>query len=382
MTDMAVPFMDLRPKDDGPDIERAIRRVVERGWFVLGPEVEAFEREFATACGARAAVGVGTGTDALFLILKALGLGPGDEVITTPLSAAYTALAVLMTGARPVFADIDPDRLTIAPDAIAAAIGPRTVAILPVHLYGQAADMAAIEQLAARHHLAVIEDCCQAHLATSHGRPVGTIGVAGAFSFYPTKNLGALGDGGAIVTNDTALAERLKRLRNGGQRDRYHHLEPGVNTRLDELQAAVLRVRLSRLAAWTESRRDLARRYRDALLDAPLVVPPEADAGHVYHLFTVRSSDRTRLQQYLALQGIDTLIHYPVPIGRQPALKDAAPAACPIADLVCSEILSLPLYPSLPPTAVDRVARTIHAFEPSKVSARLGPSIGSGTTVS
>jgi dTDP-3-amino-3,4,6-trideoxy-alpha-D-glucose transaminase len=382
VTDTAVPFMDLRPKDDGPEIERAMRRVVERGWFVLGPEVEAFEREFATASGAQAAVGVGTGTDAIFLILKALGLGPGDEVITTPLSAAYTALAVLMTGARPVFADLDPDRLTISPDAIAAAIGPRTVAILPVHLYGQAADMTAIAQIAARHHLAIIEDCCQAHLGTSQGRPVGTIGVAGAFSFYPTKNLGALGDGGAIVTNDTALAERLKRLRNGGQRDRYHHLEAGVNTRLDELQAAVLRVRLRRLPAWTESRRALARRYRTALADAPVVVPPEADAGHVYHLFTVRSLERARLQQHLMLQGIDTLIHYPVPIGRQPALADASPTPCPVADLVCGDIVSLPLYPSLSPDAVDRVARAIHDFVPSKVAVGLGPSIGSGTTVS
>src|SRR5205807_7159719 len=211
------------------------------------------------------AVGVGTGTDAIALTLRALGVGPGDEVITTPLSAAYSALAIIMAGARPVFADIDPVRLTIDPAEVERAIGPRTRAILPVHLYGQPADMAAIERLASRHNLALVEDCCQAHLATAGGRPVGTIGIGGAFSFYPTKNLGALGDGGAVVTNDRALAERIKRLRNGGQSDRYHHQEFGVNSRLDEMQAALLRARLPWLRGWTSQRRALAERYRAAL---------------------------------------------------------------------------------------------------------------------
>ena len=224
-----IPFMSLVPKDDAADVRAAIDRVIARGWFVLGPEVEAFEQQFAAASGAAYAVGVGTGTDAIALILRALGIGAGDEVITTPLSAAYSALAIMMAGARPVFTDIDPVRMTIDPRQIEAAIGPKTRAILPVHLYGQPADMAAIEAIAAKHHLAIVEDCCQAHLATSGGRPVGTIGAAGAFSFYPTKNLGALGDGGAIVTSDRTLADRLKRLRNGGQTDRYHHVEPGIN---------------------------------------------------------------------------------------------------------------------------------------------------------
>ena len=197
---------------------------------MLGPEVSAFEAEFAAACGAAHAVGVGTGTDAIALILRGLGIGPGDEVITTPLSAAYTALAVMMAGARPVFADIDPARHTLDPAAVERAITPRTRAILPVHLYGQAADMGALAHLAERHGLAVVEDACQAHLATAAGRPVGTIGVAGAFSFYPTKNLGALGDGGAIVTNDASLAATLRRLRNGGQTNRYHHVEAGINS--------------------------------------------------------------------------------------------------------------------------------------------------------
>jgi dTDP-3-amino-3,4,6-trideoxy-alpha-D-glucose transaminase len=225
MTDRRVPFMDLRPREDAADVEAAIRRVVDRGWFVLGPEVEAFEAEFAKASGARHAVGVGTGTDAIALILKGLGFGHGDEVVTTPLSAAYTALAPMMIGMRPVFADLDPDRLTLDPKAVEAAIGPRTVAIMPVHLYGQPADLPAIAAIARRHGLALVEDCCQAHLATCAGRPVGIESVAAAWSFYPTKNLGALGDGGAITTNDAELAARLKRLRNGGQTDRYLHLE-------------------------------------------------------------------------------------------------------------------------------------------------------------
>ncbi len=249
-----IPFNALRPADDAARVDAAIRRVIESGWFVLGPEVEAFEREFAAACGTAHAVSVGTGTDAIALALRGLGIGAGDEVITTPLSAAYSALAIMMAGARPVFADIDPARLTIDPARIEAAITPRTTAILPVHLYGQAADMDPILAIAARHNLAVVEDCAQAVLATCKGRRAGTMGVAGAFSFYPTKNLGALGDGGAIATNDAALAARLVRLRNGGQSKRYHHDEFGVNTRLDELQAAILRERLAFLPHWTEQR--------------------------------------------------------------------------------------------------------------------------------
>ena len=283
MTPPRIPFIDLRPGEDDAAVRAAIDRVIARGWFVLGPEVDGFETEFAAAMGASCAVGVGSGTDAIALILRALGIGPGDEVITTPLSAAYTALAVMTTGARPVFADIDPTRLTIDPQQIASAIGPRTRAILPVHLYGQAAEMASIEGLASRHNLAVVEDCCQAHLATCEGRPVGSFGAAAAYSFYPTKNLGALGDAGLLTTADGAVAERARRLRNGGQTDRYHHGEFGVNSRLDEIQAAVLHARLAWLPRWTEARRALARRYRERLRDAPVFVPPERDPGHVYH---------------------------------------------------------------------------------------------------
>jgi len=362
-----VPFNALVPGEDRVEIRAAIERVVASGWFVLGPEVEAFESEFARAVGAAHAVGVGTGTDALALILRALNIGPGDEVVTTPLSAAYTALAVMMAGARPVFADVDPVRLTLDPDRVEELIGPRTRAILPVHLYGQAADMSALERIAARHDLPIVEDCCQAHLATAAGRPVGTLGAAGAFSFYPTKNLGALGDGGAVVTNDRALAARIRRLRNGGQIDRYRHEEAGVNSRLDELQAAILRARLPRLGRWTERRRALASRYRRLLADAVGIdLPSERDPGHVYHLFVVRVRDahaeaRSALQTSLASRGIETLIHYPVPIPRQPALAAVEPHECPAATRACAEVLSLPLHPGLSDAEVDMVAASVRS---------------------
>ena len=235
MTSARIPFAAPAPRDDADAVRAAIDRVVSSGWYILGPEVEAFEAEFANACGAPHAVGVGNGTDALALIFRALGIGAGDEVVTTPLSAAYTALAVLMVGARPVFADIDPKRLTIDADAVERVITSRTRALLPVHLYGQAAEMPSLERVASRHNLTIVEDCCQAHLATAAGRPVGTIGVAGAFSFYPTKNLGALGDAGAVITRDPALAERVRRLRNGGQTSRYNH---EVETRRNETPPA------------------------------------------------------------------------------------------------------------------------------------------------
>jgi len=363
-----VPFISLVPKDDAADVRAAIDRVIARGWFVLGPEVDAFEQQFAAASGAACAVGVGTGTDAIALILRALGIGAGDEVITSPLSAAYSALAIMMAGARPVFADIDPVRMTIDPRQVEAAIGPKTRVILPVHLYGQPTDMGSLEAIAAKHCLAIVEDCCQAHLATCGGRPVGTIGVAGAFSFYPTKNLGALGDGGAIVTNDRALADRLKRLRNGGQTDRYHHVEPGINSRLDDLQAAILRARLPRLHAWTDKRRILAARYRERLTGSAVDAPPECDPGHVYHLFVVRHRARRDLQAHLAARGIETLIHYPLPIPKQQALAALDPADCPVASRVCDEILSLPLHPGLTADQVDEVAAAVHAFEPRTVT--------------
>jgi dTDP-4-amino-4,6-dideoxygalactose transaminase len=363
-----VPFLSLAPGADRGAIRAAIDRVLDRGWFILGPEVAAFEEEFAAASGARHAVGVGTGTDAIALTLRAIGVRPGDEVITAPVSAAFSALAIVMAGARPVFADIDPVRLTLDPAAAAAAGTPRTAAVLPVHLYGQPADMPAIMAMAERHNLAVVEDACQAHLATSAGRPVGTFGAAGAFSFYPTKNLGALGDGGAVTTNDDALAERLKRLRNGGQTSQYHHIECGVNSRLDEVQAAILRARLPALAATTARRRQLAARYRAALVEAPVVMPPECDAGHVYHLFPVRASDRDGLRRHLETEGIGSLVHYPLPLPGQPAFADLGAPVCPAAERLCAEVCSLPLHPQLTDEDVDRVAAAVQSWRPAPSS--------------
>jgi dTDP-4-amino-4,6-dideoxygalactose transaminase len=231
-----------------------------------------------------------------------------------------------------------------------------------VHLYGQPADMLAIAAVAARHGLLVVEDCCQAHLATCAGRPVGSFGDAAAYSFYPTKNLGALGDGGAITTSDAGLAAQLKRLRNGGQTDRYHHAEFGVNSRLDEIQAAALRARLAWLPRWTNERRTLAAEYRRRLGGSAVTVPAEHDAGHVYHLFPILSAERAALQAHLKARGVETLIHYPIPIPRQPALASERPAACPVADRICNEVLSLPLHPGLTRQAVEEVAAALDAF--------------------
>ena len=355
-----IPFLQLTPGEDASSVRAAIDRVVGRGWFILGPELEAFESEFAAAASAPHAVGVGTGTDAIALALRCLGIGPGDEVITSPLSAAYSALAIMMVGARPVFADIDAERLTIDPGAIAAAVTARTAAILPVHIYGQPADMAAIQEIADRHGLAIVEDCCQAHLATSNGQPVGSFSAAAAYSFYPTKNLGALGDGGALTLKDPELSARAKRMRNGGQTDKYRHAEFGVNSRLDEMQAAILRARLQFLPAWTERRRALARRYRAELAGVTEVhVPREHDGGHVYHLFPVLSENRETTREKLRAAGIETLIHYPVPIPRQPALASQDPEQCREADRVCDQVLSLPLYPALPDAAIERVSTAL-----------------------
>lgn len=358
------PFNALTPGEDAAAIRAAIDRVVAGGWFILGPEVEAFETEFAHLHRVGHAVGVGSGTDAITLILRALDIGAGDEVITPPLSAAYSALAVLMAGARPVFTDIDPERLTLDPRGVEAAITPRTRALLPVHLYGQPADMRPLEAIASKHHLALIGDAAQAHLATAGGRPIGTIGIAAAISFYPTKNLGALGDGGAVLTGDAQLAARVKRLRNGGQTSRYHHQEAGANSRLDELQAAILRARLPFLQKWTAERRAIAARYRSGLADGALHLPREFDPGHVYHLFPVLTRQRDAFQAHMRDRGVETLIHYPVPIPRQPALASANPAVCPVADQVCSQVVSLPLYPALGEAAVTAIVEAAAAFRP------------------
>jgi dTDP-3-amino-3,4,6-trideoxy-alpha-D-glucose transaminase len=363
-----LPFTDLRPGEDAAQVAAAIARVIDAGWFVLGPEVEAFETEFASACGARFAVGVGSGTDAITLALRALDIGPGDEVIVPAVTAAFTGLAVIACGAIPRIVDVERATLMLDPAACAAAVTPRTKAIVPVHLYGQPADMTAIRRVAARHALAIVEDCCQAHLATDNGIPVGTRADAAAFSFYPTKNLGALGDGGALIMGDEAVATRVRRLRNGGQRDRYRHVEAGVNSRLDELQAAVLRARLPLLLAWTARRRHLASQYRGQLPGgvSPIV---ERDPGHVYHLFPVRLPDRDGLSAHLSQEGIGTLIHYPVPLSAQQAFAAYEPAECPNASAASAELLSLPLHPRLTDADVARVARSVCAFVKGQLQA-------------
>jgi dTDP-4-amino-4,6-dideoxygalactose transaminase len=361
-----VRFVDLRA-DDEP-VRAAIARVVDSGWFVLGPEVEAFESEFAQASGARHAIGVGNGTDAIALLLRALGIGAGDEVVVPAMTAAFTGLAVMAAGARPVFADVERGTLTLDPAACAAAITPRTRAIVVVHLYGQPADMAAISRIAEKHGVALVEDCCQAHGATSGATPVGTFGAGGAFSFYPTKNLGALGDGGAVITNDAALAGRVRRLRNGGQADRYRHVDAGINSRLDELQAAVLRARLPHLGVATRRRREIADRYR-RLLGACVETVEQRESGHVHHLFPVRSPARDALQAGLAAAAIETLIHYPVSLPEQPAFAACTPAPCAVAADAARTLLSLPLYPRLADADVDRVAEAVAEFQKGHVSA-------------
>jgi dTDP-4-amino-4,6-dideoxygalactose transaminase len=363
-----LPFADLRPGSDAADIRDAVERVLARGWFILGPEGEAFEAEFAAASGAKHAVGVGNGTDAIALALRAAGISPGDEVIVPAITATFTALAVIAAGAVPVFADVDPRTLTLDARACADAVTSRTRAIVPVHLYGQPADMLEIMAVADRHRLVVIEDCCQAHLATCDGLPVGTIGAAGAFSFYPTKNLGAAGDGGAVITSDGALADRVRLLRNGGQTNRSVHVVAGVNSRLDEVQAAILRVRLPNLLAETLMRRLIASSYREAL-QGEVAPVAQRDAGHVYHLFPVRSPRREALQAHLAEAGVETLIHYPVPLHKQPAFAHLAPRDCPMAARAAAELLSLPLHPRLHARQTAQVIDAIQAFEKGSIDA-------------
>jgi dTDP-4-amino-4,6-dideoxygalactose transaminase len=364
-----VPFLDLTAQVRAlrPELDAAIARVLDSGHFVLGSEVAAFERELAAAFGARDAVTVANGTEAIQLALEALGVGAGAEVVTSPLSAAFTVLGVLRAGARPVFADVDPRTLNLDPDAAARAVTPRTRALLPVHLYGHPADLQPLQELAERRGLQLVEDACQAHGALYRGRPVGALAGLGALSFYPTKNLGALGDGGALLVNDSALAERLRRLRNGGQSDRYRHELPGINSRLDELQAAILRAKLAHLAAWNERRRELAALYLAELRGAAVALPEEqAYARAVYHLFVIRHARRDALQAALAERGIGTLVHYPIPLHLQPAFAELGgrPGDLPVAEAAAREVVSLPLYPELGDAQARQVALAVRELAP------------------
>jgi len=359
---MKVPFLWLPPvyEELRPELDAAFARVMRSGWFILGDEVRAWEEEFARYCGAAHCVGVASGLDAMVLTLRAWDVGPGDEVIVPSNTYIATWLAPSQVGARPV--PVEPVEATynIDPARIEAAITPRTRAIIPVHLYGQAADMAPIREIAARRGIRVLEDAAQAAGARYRGKRVGALGDAGAFSFYPGKNLGAFGDGGAVVTDDEALAQRLRALRNYGSRVKYHNEGKGYNSRLDELQAALLRARLPTLDAWNERRARIAARYLERLRATDLTLPVVAEGvEHIWHLFVVRSRKRDAFKAELERRGVETLIHYPVAPHLQPAYAELglARGAFPVSESIHASVLSLPMWPHMSEAQVDYVTQ-------------------------
>jgi dTDP-3-amino-3,4,6-trideoxy-alpha-D-glucose transaminase len=364
---VVVPFLDVRAAtaEVRGELDEAFARVLDSGWFLLGDELAAFEAAWAAYAGAEHCVAVGSGLDALRLGLEAHGIGPGDEVLVPGQTFIATWLAVSATGAEPVPVDVDPARHSLDPDAAAAAVGERTAAILPVDLYGQPADHVALGALADRHGLLLFDDAAQAHGARLHGRPVATHSAAAAWSFYPGKNLGALGDGGALTTDDAEIAARVRRLRNYGSQRRYEHIEPGINSRLDELQAAVLRVKLHVLDDWNARRAAIAQRYLDALAPTPLR-PLEVLAGAEpsWHLFPVCCDRRDALRAHLEAAGVQTLIHYPLPPHRQGAYAGtrAAEARLPVSDAIAASVLSLPIGPHMRDDQVDRVIEAVAGF--------------------
>lgn len=365
-----VPFLDLRAINArlADELKAAAARVIDSGWYVLGGELAAFEHEFATYCGVSHAVGVGSGLDALSLILRAykeLGaIGEGDEVIVPGNTFIASFLAISENRLQPVPVEPDPHSFNLDPARVEAAIGPRTRAIMAVHLYGQLADMPALAVLARRHKLLLIEDAAQAHGAIRDGRKAGAFGDAAAFSFFPAKNLGALGDGGAVVTDDAVLARRIAALRNYGSEVKYRHPFPGVNSRLDELQAAMLRVKLRHLDADVASRRRVAERYRDGICHPQILLPVVArEEQHAWHLFVVRCVHRAALQQHLLAHGIRSQVHYPLPPHRQPAYPTLHGLRLPLTERLHEEVLSLPMGPTLGEDAVQRVIAACQAFE-------------------
>lgn len=364
---MKTQLVDLQAEYEAlkDDLDAAANRVLRSGWYILGQEVAAFEQEFAAYLGVAHAVGVASGTDAVLLACRALGIGPGDEVITVAHTAVATVAAIELAGAMPVMVDINPQTYTIDVEKIAAALTPRTKALIPVHLYGHPADMKPILALARQHNLWVIEDCAQAHGARYNGQMVGAMGDAAAFSFYPTKNLGAIGDGGAVVTNNPEVAERLRILRQYGWRERYISDVPGYNSRLDELQAAFLRVKLRYLDQFNARRRHAAALYHQHLSGSPFVLPQsQPGCEPAFHLYVIQTEDRDSLQKYLAGQGIGTAIHYPVPVHRQPAYvrPDQKTPHLPVTERVCGRVLSLPMHPYLTDEQVLTVCQTLLRF--------------------
>jgi dTDP-4-amino-4,6-dideoxygalactose transaminase len=364
---MKVPFLDLKAHHEPirSELNQAIGEVIDSSAFAGGPFVAAFERDFAAYCDTRFAVGVGNGTDALWLSLLGLGVGPGDEVITVPFTFIATAEAVSFCGARPVFVDIDERTCTMDPALLERAITPRTRAIIPVHLFGQMAQMDPILEIAQRHRLPVVEDACQAHGALYKGRRAGSLGAAGCFSFYPGKNLGALGEAGAVVTNDSELEGKIKMLRDHGQARKYYHSLIGWNARMDGIQGAVLRVKLKRLETANSGRRAKARVYDELLGGSKAIVTPYVapDNRHIYHVYAVRVRDRDRVLESLAGKGISCAVHYPVPVHLQEAYRSLGygEGSFPVAERCAREVLSLPMYPELSQEQIQAVATELKA---------------------
>ena len=361
---MRVPFLDLSREigELRPALDAALARVLDSGRFVGGEEVERFEAAFAAFCGASHAVGVASGTDAISIALEAVGVRPGDEVITVANTCVPTVAGIEGAGAVPVLVDVDPDTFTLAPESLEGAFTPRTRAIVPVHLYGQCADMEPVLDFARARGLRVVEDAAQAHGAEYGGRRAGTLGDAAAFSFYPTKNLGALGDGGAVVTSDPDVAERARLLRSYGERERFRSLVRGRNSRLDAIQAALLAARLPYVEGWNERRRELADCYTSALARLDLVLPRKGQGRrHVWHLYVVRSGRRDELRRELAARGVETLVHYPRPVHRHPAYADLArgEGVLEVSERLAGEIVSLPLSPHLAEGELDAVVEAL-----------------------
>jgi dTDP-4-amino-4,6-dideoxygalactose transaminase len=359
-----VAFVDLYAQHQEVEQEllEVFQRVLKKSSFILGPEVVAFEQAFASYIGAKECLAVNNGTTALQLVLEALEIGPGDEVITVANTFIATAEAISAVGAQPVFVDADPVSYTMDPQLVEAAITPNTKAILPVHLYGQSADLDALLAIARRHNLYLVEDACQAHGATYKGKRVGAFGIAGCFSFYPGKNLGALGEGGGIVTNDPVFAQKMRMLRDHGSTKKYEHSMPGYNFRLEGLQGGFLNVKLKRLDKWNARRREIAKRYQELLADAPITLPAEMGWGeHVYHLYVIQADDREALRKSLNDAGIEIGLHYPVPLHLQEAYKDLGyeKGAFPVSEHLSSHILSLPMHPYLTDAEVERVANVV-----------------------
>ncbi len=364
---MSVPFVDLvaQYQQIREEVLAAIQDVAESAQFILGEHVQHFEEEFAEHCGARECVGVASGTDALHLALRVLDIGAGDEVITAANSFAATAFAISYTGATPVFVDVNPDDYNLNVDLIGQAVTPRTKAVMPVHLYGQPANMQGVLEAAARYGLKVIEDASQAHGAIYRDQHVGALGDIGCFSFYPGKNLGAYGDGGAVVTNDESLADRLRMLRNYGQRIKNVHESLGYNSRLDTMQAAILRVKLRYLDDWTVGRRRVAQRYNELLADAPVVLPHEHDfSRHVYHLYVIQHPHRDALLEHMTQQGVSCGIHYPHPLPAAAPYEAArtVPDGVPESTRLSKQILSLPVYPEITDEQIQHVASSLASF--------------------